>query len=116
MASCYSSALSFSVFHSSDAPAIMTDFCKDCTCGRAQANAGNETVEDAARASARPERSFTAPLDWVEPTEGIEPAVPLRSKMWWNNPEDGGFHNRSALTDRHVWGVRGEVPQQRSDK
>ena len=50
-------------------------------------------------------RSFTAPLDWQEPTEGIEPAVPLRSKMWWNNPEDGesitavSGDNTDAVTD-----------------
>ena len=67
----------------------MPDFCQDCTCGRAQASRGDEVVEEAVRDSMRQERSFTAPADWVEPTSGIEPAVPLRSKMWWNNPEDG---------------------------
>ena len=71
----------------------MPDFCQDCTCGRAQAHAngtgGDEVVEDLVEEQPRPERSFTAPTDWVEPTEGIEPAVPLRSKSWWNNPADG---------------------------
>jgi dihydroxy-acid dehydratase len=67
----------------------MPDFCQDCTCGRAQASADNETIAEIAQERPRPERSFTAPEDWVEPTEGVEPAVPLRSKAWWNNPADG---------------------------
>lgn len=43
---------------------------------------------EAYEAAAREQRSFTAPMDSSD-TEGIEPAVPLRSKMWFNNPEDG---------------------------
>lgn len=76
---------------------IMPDFCQDCTCGRAQANGGDDSVDQVARDSSRPERSFTAPLDWAEPTEGVEPAVPLRSKMWWNNPEDGESLGRMLI-------------------
>jgi dihydroxy-acid dehydratase len=67
----------------------MPDFCQDCTCGRAQASADNEPIAEITQERSRPERSFTAPEDWVEPTEGVEPAVPLRSKAWWNNPADG---------------------------
>jgi dihydroxy-acid dehydratase len=73
----------------------MSNFCQDCTCGRAQAEglrAQADALPDPDPIAVRPprqERSFTAPTDWIEPTEGVEPAVPLRSKMWWNNPNDG---------------------------
>jgi dihydroxy-acid dehydratase len=67
----------------------MPDFCQDCTCGRAQASTDNEPITEIARERPRPERSFTAPEDWTEPTEGVEPVIPLRSKAWWNNPADG---------------------------
>lgn len=67
------------------------DYCEGCTCGRAEggrAESGGLAAPEAYEAAAREERSFTAPMDFAE-TEGIEPAVPLRSKMWFNNPEDG---------------------------
>ena len=63
--------------------------CEGCTCGRAQGNGlappEQQQWED------RQERSFTSPLDWIEPTEGVEPAIPLRSKKWFNAPDDGQF-------------------------
>jgi dihydroxy-acid dehydratase len=63
--------------------------CEGCTCGAAdQINGANEALLDE---RTRQARSFTAPTDWVDATEGIEPAIPLRSKAWWNNPEDGEF-------------------------
>ena len=67
------------------------DFCEGCTCGRAEggrAESGGLAAPEAYEAAARDARSFTAPMDAGE-SEGIEPAVPLRSKMWFNNPEDG---------------------------
>jgi dihydroxy-acid dehydratase len=64
------------------------DFCEGCNCGRAQA--GGLAAPEAYEAAARDQRSFTAPLD-TTPSEGVEPAVPLRSNMWFNNPEDGTF-------------------------
>jgi dihydroxy-acid dehydratase len=64
--------------------------CADCTCGRAQVNEHvNEHGEPIGVRPSREERSFTAPTDYVEPTEGVEPAIPLRSKTWFNNPQDG---------------------------
>jgi dihydroxy-acid dehydratase len=65
------------------------NFCENCTCGRDQA--GVLATEGSTELARREERSFTAPSDWIEPTEGIEPAVPLRSKLWFNNPEDCQF-------------------------
>lgn len=92
--------------------------CEGCTCGRAEAEqngtgaaaggrvqsgglAGDEQLRFAENVNAngngddrnnlynlRSSRSFTAPQDWVEPAEGIEPAVPLRSKKWFNEPGD----------------------------
>jgi dihydroxy-acid dehydratase len=67
----------------------MPEFCQDCTCRRAQANGDDDRIEQVVEERSRPERSFTAPADWVDPAEGVEPAVPLRSKAWWNNPQDG---------------------------
>ncbi len=82
-------------------------FCDNCTCGRAQAAAAQATTTGAGVAGGvssdelaaaesfeqirREARSFTSPADWTEPTEGIEPAVPLRSKIWFNNPNDPGM-------------------------
>ncbi|ORY26905.1 dihydroxy-acid/6-phosphogluconate dehydratase [Naematelia encephala] len=60
------------------------NFCEGCTCGRAEA-AGAAATDAAVNQSTR---SFTAPTGWVEPSEGVEPAVPLRSKLWFNNPQD----------------------------
>lgn len=34
--------------------------------------------------TARLARSFTAPADHKHPTEGVEPAVPLRHRFWFN--------------------------------
>ena len=62
------------------------DFCEGCTCGRAEG--GGLAAPEQYEAQAREQRSFTAPID-LTPSEGIEPAVPLRSNMWFNNPEDG---------------------------
>lgn len=77
------------------------NFCEGCTCGRAEAN-GNGTANNGADESTfapenvqdgsapRQQRSFTAPIGWEEQTEGVEkPSIPLRSKQWWNKPEDG---------------------------
>jgi hypothetical protein len=89
----------------------MPDFCQDCTCGRAQANADNEPTEEVVQERSRPERSFTAPEDWIEPTEGIEPVAPLRSKAWWNNPADGESSYATLLMTRHVWGICGTISQ-----
>ncbi|CAI6025803.1 unnamed protein product [Clonostachys chloroleuca] len=62
-------------------------YCEGCTCGRS-----NEAVPVAAAAPeieiTRPVRSFTAPNDLKEPVEERIPAVPLRSKVWFNNPDD----------------------------
>jgi hypothetical protein len=62
------------------------DFCEGCNCGRAQE--GGLAGPEAAELAAREQRSFTAPVD-MTPNEGVEPVVPLRSNMWFNNPEDG---------------------------
>jgi len=64
------------------------DFCEGCTCGRAEG--GGLAAPEQYAADARDQRSFTAPLD-TTPSEGIEPVVPLRSNMWFNNPEDGQY-------------------------
>lgn len=58
--------------------------CEGCNCGRSEQlqQEGDIPVD-------RPERSFTAPADAV-PYEGVEPAVPLRSKQWFNDPSDPG--------------------------
>jgi dihydroxy-acid dehydratase len=68
------------------------DFCEGCNCGRAEGRVedGGLAAPEAYEAEARDQRSFTAPLD-TTPSEGVEPAVPLRSNMWFNNPEDGEF-------------------------
>ncbi|TXT08904.1 hypothetical protein VHUM_03032 [Vanrija humicola] len=62
--------------------------CEGCTCGRANGNGP----------AAEPlPRSFTAPTDarttFFQPTaaEGIEGAVPLRSKKWFADDEDPGM-------------------------
>lgn len=81
----------------------MSAFCENCTCGRAQAANGIAgangapgraeanvlAAPEARELQARDPRSFTSPADWQEPTEGIEPAVPLRSKEWFSKPDDG---------------------------
>ncbi|WVQ83845.1 dihydroxy-acid dehydratase [Cryptococcus sp. DSM 104549] len=75
----------------------MSGACEGCTCGRAEQIAaaanGNGTSPITAAVNERtpgPERSFTAPADET-PYEGIEPAVPLRSKKWFNDPADPGM-------------------------
>ena len=70
----------------------MATYCEGCTCGRAQAAQNgivNGVAEDPSPDAFGQTRSFTAPKGEEEETEGIEPAVPLRSKNWWNNPQDG---------------------------
>lgn len=87
--------------------------CEGCTCGRADPSPDLGRVQAGGLAGAEQllnqeaqsdangngngngnlyalgsSRSFTAPKDWVEPAEGIEPAVPLRSKKWFNEPGD----------------------------
>ncbi|ORX34310.1 dihydroxy-acid/6-phosphogluconate dehydratase [Kockovaella imperatae] len=59
----------------------MSGPCADCTCGRAERL-------DADPVRLGQARSFTAPAEGPSAAEGIEPAVPLRSKAWWNDPED----------------------------
>lgn len=72
-------------------------FCDNCNCGRAQAaadsgvNSNEPAAEEIFERLRREARSFTSPADWKEPAEGIEPAVPLRSKVWFNNPDDPGM-------------------------
>jgi len=74
--------------------------CADCTCGRAQ-DPGRATGPGRAEQSApaptesfeqirREVRSFTSPEDAFQFTEGVQPAVPLRSKKWFNDPSDPG--------------------------
>ncbi|ODO01740.1 dihydroxy-acid dehydratase [Cryptococcus amylolentus CBS 6273] len=63
----------------------MSGACEGCTCGRAEQNGAKEE-----ELVARPERSFTAPAD-IQSYEGVEPAVPLRSKQWFNDPNDPGM-------------------------
>ncbi|WVQ75328.1 dihydroxy-acid dehydratase [Cryptococcus sp. DSM 104548] len=63
----------------------MSGACEGCTCGRAEQNGAKDE-----ELVARPERSFTAPAD-IQPYEGVEPAVPLRSKQWFNDPHDPGM-------------------------
>jgi hypothetical protein len=84
------------------------NYCDGCTCGRADAaqqtnGNGNGNEHDSAAdpnsfapenvqdgTAPRQQRSFTAPIGWEEQTEGVEkPSIPLRSKQWWNKPEDG---------------------------
>ncbi|RSH87148.1 hypothetical protein EHS25_003639 [Saitozyma podzolica] len=65
---------------------MASNACEGCTCGRAQNN--GLAAEEQRELARREARSFTAPSGYTEPTEGIEPAVPLRSKLWFNNPED----------------------------
>lgn len=60
-------------------------YCQGCTCGRKE----EATVTSPGPEVHRPVRSFTAPNDLKEPVEQIQPAVPLRSKVWFNNPDDG---------------------------
>jgi dihydroxy-acid dehydratase len=60
--------------------------CEGCTCGAADTTLAGDAILDE---RTRQARSFTAPHDYVERNEGIEPAIPLRSKEWWNNPDDG---------------------------
>jgi dihydroxy-acid dehydratase len=80
--------------------------CEGCTCGRGDTASAAGRVESGGLAGAeqlleqeqtqqgqdqyalRGSRSFTAPSEWVEPAEGVEPAVPLRSKKWFNEPGD----------------------------
>ena len=89
------------------------DFCEGCTCGRAEG--GGLAAPEQYAADARDQRSFTAPLD-TTPSEGIEPVVPLRSNMWFNNPEDGQYPfcvPGTELIDRYGWMLRRAIPQQR---
>ena len=94
------------------------DFCEGCTCGRAEG--GGLAAPEAYEAAARDARSFTAPMDLGD-SEGIEPAVPLRSKMWFNNPEDGMSGSprsfvysemRELIRNRHGRMLCREIPQQ----
>jgi hypothetical protein len=89
------------------------DFCEGCTCGRAEG--GGLAAPEQYAADARDQRSFTAPLD-TTPSEGIEPAVPLRSNMWFNNPEDGQYPScipGKELIYRYGWMLCRAIPQQR---
>jgi len=91
------------------------DFCEGCTCGRAEA--GGLAAPEQYAADARDQRSFTAPLD-TTPSEGIEPVVPLRSNMWFNNPEDGKSTPRVVgfgLIYRYGRMLCRAIPQQRSN-
>ncbi|KAL7421496.1 hypothetical protein Q5752_004383 [Cryptotrichosporon argae] len=60
--------------------------CEGCTCGRAEAEA-TAHGEGVLRPNTG-QRSFTAPAEYTGEPEGIEPVVPLRSKLWFNNPAD----------------------------
>ncbi len=71
--------------------------CDGCTCGRANENGGNgngptsttsgQSVQLPRVAAAA--KSFTSPADGSA-SEGVEPAKPLRSKFWFNDPHDPG--------------------------
>ncbi|WWC64339.1 uncharacterized protein I303_106949 [Kwoniella dejecticola CBS 10117] len=64
----------------------MSQPCEGCNCGRAE-----QAQVPTAGIGPRQLRSFTSPAD-SDPNsaEGIEPAVPLRSKKWFNDPSDLG--------------------------
>jgi hypothetical protein len=65
----------------------MAQPCEGCTCGRAN---GDEPIQEAIETT-REVRSFTSSSEPKrEPTEGIELAVPLRSKDWFGNVDDPG--------------------------
>ncbi|WVQ67598.1 dihydroxy-acid dehydratase [Kwoniella botswanensis] len=75
--------------------------CEGCTCGLRE-NGGNE--EDILGQTPVGVRSFTAPADESGEPEGVEPAVPLRSKQWWNNPSDGLADMCGAYVERYLNG------------
>ncbi|WVW85917.1 hypothetical protein I302_107955 [Kwoniella bestiolae CBS 10118] len=65
----------------------MSQPCEGCTCGRAQ-----EALAPTSGAGPRQLRSYTSPAESnSNASEGIEPAVPLRSKKWFNDPHDLGL-------------------------
>lgn len=81
-------------------PTIMTanGACEGCTCGRAEGL--DVPVTD------REPRSFTVPAEGIYSpethtvTEGIDSAVPLRSKKWFHDDDDPGeFVFRTAERD-----------------
>lgn len=63
--------------------------CEGCTCGRANGAADGPAVD-------REPRSFTVPAEGIyspethTETEGIDNAVPLRSKKWFHDDDDPG--------------------------
>lgn len=69
--------------------------CEGCTCGRAEGLPEAPTDE-------RIPRSFTVPAEGIYSpethtvTEGIDTAVPLRSKKWFHDDDDPG--DFSSLT------------------
>ncbi|WRT70444.1 uncharacterized protein IL334_007442 [Kwoniella shivajii] len=64
----------------------MSQPCEGCNCGRSQAQVPT------AGSGPRQLRSFTSPAESNTNTnEGIEPAIPLRSKKWFNDPSDLGL-------------------------
>jgi dihydroxy-acid dehydratase len=93
----------------------MSGACDGCTCGRANGNAsgngvanGNATLDDNyivpnTQAFDREPRSFTDPAEGVYaplPTSTQSgPAVPLRSKKWFNDMDDPGEFANCLLQD-----------------
>ena len=71
--------------------------CEGCTCGRSQRPQAPGRAEESTPAPTesfeqlrRNVRSFTSSEDTFQQTEGVEPAIPLRSKKWFNDPDDPG--------------------------
>nr|XP_019014220.1 dihydroxy-acid dehydratase [Kwoniella pini CBS 10737]OCF53001.1 dihydroxy-acid dehydratase [Kwoniella pini CBS 10737] len=59
--------------------------CEGCTCGLREDGGDEGDILEQTNLGVR---SFTAPAEDRGEPEGVEPAVPLRSKQWWNNPSD----------------------------
>ncbi|KAK8854962.1 dihydroxy-acid dehydratase [Kwoniella newhampshirensis] len=70
--------------------------CEGCTCGRADGSVVAPPAEGFER-SRQEARTFTAAENKYE---GVEPAVPLRSKKWFNNVEDPEM--TSLYTERYL--------------
>ncbi|KAK4684194.1 xylonate dehydratase, partial [Tremellales sp. Uapishka_1] len=80
--------------------------CEGCTCGAAETIDPDTTIDAPAEAfeqARRSVRSFTAPGDQQD-AEGVELAVPLRSKKWFNDPSDPGM--TALYVERYLNGGR----------
>lgn len=71
--------------------------CEGCNCGRAEAEAANPAA--AQDAYTRDVRSFTAPAEGVFPASTSSgTAVPLRSKLWFDDKNDPGELSRTCAS------------------